>query len=849
MYCVYKFLTFSILLLVSYGCEKNELKRIIKVETNPVLEVTHNSAKAFGKIIDTGEGISHHGFCWAETQNPTVVSPGNEDMGVKTDTGIFSSTITGLSPGKTYYLRAYGADENETKYGNQVSFTSADLPTVSTTTISSKTETSAQSGGNVTDDGGATVTARGVCWSTSTSPTIEDSHTTDGSGTGSFTSSITGLICETTYYVRAYATNAYGTAYGSEVSFTTSQCAAGSPTVTTTTISSKTETSAQSGGNVTDDGGATVTARGVCWSTSTSPTIEDSHTTDGSGTGSFTSSITGLICETTYYVRAYATNAYGTAYGSEVSFTTSQCAAGSPTVTTTTISSITETSAQSGGNVTDDGGSSVTARGVCWSTSTSPTIEDSHTTDGSGTGSFTSSITGLICETTYYIRAYATNAYGTAYGSEVSFTTSQCAAGSPTVTTTTISSITETSAQSGGNVTDDRGATVTARGVCWSTSTSPTIDDEFTVDGTGSGSYVSSITGLASETTYYVRAYATNIAGTAYGQMESFTTTEPPAVLPTVITSIVTDITNSSALCGGNVTDDGGAAVTTRGVCWSTSTSPTINDEFTVDGTGSGSYVSSITGLASETTYYVRAYASNSVGTGYDSEVSFTTLSETETVTDKDGNVYRTVPIGAQTWMAENLKVTQYSDGTLIPLVEDSLDWNALGTDDKAYGWYDNSTSNGDVYGVLYTWSAAVNGVTGSDSNPSGVQGICPDGWHLPSDTEWKELEMFLGMSLSEADNIGDRGTDEGGKLKETGTAHWQSPNQGATNASGFTALPGGSHKDDSFNLLHYNAYFWSATEYNVSNAWWRSLSSSNETVNRDFYDKYSGFSVRCVRD
>ncbi len=196
------------------------------------------------------------------------------------------------------------------------------LPTVTTSSVSSVTSSTATCGGNVSDDGNATVTARGVCWSTVHYPTVSGSHSTDGSGTGSFTSGLTDLSANTTYYVRAYATNSAGTAYGSEVSFTTSSNVT-SPTVTTSSVSSITTSTATCGGNVSDDGGATVTARGVCWSTSQNPTVSGSHTTDGTGTGNFTSNLTGLSANTTYYVRAYATNSAGTAYGSEVSFTTS----------------------------------------------------------------------------------------------------------------------------------------------------------------------------------------------------------------------------------------------------------------------------------------------------------------------------------------------------------------------------------------------------------------------------------------------------------------------------------------------------------------------------------------------
>ena len=196
------------------------------------------------------------------------------------------------------------------------------------------------------------------------------------------------------------------------------------PTVSTTAISAITSTSASSGGNVTADGGASVTARGVCWSTSANPTTANSKTANGTGTGTFTSSITGLTAGTTYNVRAYATNSVGTSYGSNVTFTATSTSSSAPTVTTTAISAITSTSATSGGNITADGGASVTARGVCWSTTANPTTANSKTTNGSGTGTFTSSITGLTASATYNVRAYATNSAGTSYGSNISFTTS-----------------------------------------------------------------------------------------------------------------------------------------------------------------------------------------------------------------------------------------------------------------------------------------------------------------------------------------------------------------------------------------------------------------------------------------
>jgi len=206
-------------------------------------------------------------------------------------------------------------------------------------------------------------------------------------------------------------------------------------------------------------------------------------------------------------------------------------------------------------------------------------------------------------------------------------------------------------------------------------------------------------------------------------------------------------------------------------------------------------------------------------------------------ITDIDGNTYRTVKIGNQWWMAENLKVTHYRNGDAIPNVTDATEWSNLTT--GAYCNYDNDEGHVDTYGRLYDWYSV------NDS-----RNIAPEGWHVPTDEEWKELEMYLGMSQSEADDIGKRGIDEGGKLKEAVTDHWMSPNAGATNESGFSALPGGfRHYYGYFVVMGYNAIFWSSTEYGGNLVWCRSLRSYFSGVNRDHYPKLFGFSVRLVRD
>ena len=195
----------------------------------------------------------------------------------------------------------------------------SDLPVITTTAAGTITSTSVESGGNITFDGNDPIISRGICWNTTGNPTIADQKTTDGSGKGTFNSSITALNPGTTYYICAYATNSVGTAYGNVITFKTT---ATKPTLTTVAVTEITANSATSGGDISNDGGATVSARGVCWSTNPNPTTANNKTTDGAGSGTFSSALTNLTSGTIYYVRAYATNNMGTSYGNEVSFNT-----------------------------------------------------------------------------------------------------------------------------------------------------------------------------------------------------------------------------------------------------------------------------------------------------------------------------------------------------------------------------------------------------------------------------------------------------------------------------------------------------------------------------------------------
>jgi len=519
-----------------------------------------------------------------------------------------------------------------------------------------------------------------------------------------------------------------------------------------------------------------------------------------------------------------------------------------PTVNITSINNITGTTADCDCEVTYEGWESVTDRGVCWSTSVNPTTSNSKTTDGEGPGPYTSNITGLSPNTTYYVRAYATNSLGTAYDEEQRTFTTNAEATTPSVTTGDVTNITTTTASCSGNVTSDGGSSVTARGVCWSTSQNPTTSNSKIINGTGLGTYTSNITGLSPNTTYYVRAYAINSQGTAYGEQKTFTTNAQQA-MPSVTTGNVTNITTITADCSGDVTSDGGSSVTARGVCWSTSQNPTTSNSKTTNGTGLGTYTSNITGLSPNTTYYVRAYATNSNGTSYGEQKSFKTSQEEggATFTDyRDGNVYKTVVIGSQVWMAENLAYLPsvsppYKSSHSSPFYYVN-DYNGTNVIEA------KSTSNYQSYGVLYNWPAALT--------------ACPDGWHLPSDDEWTQLETYLAnngynydgsiglvvgivnkIAKSMASATGWNASDRQGSPGNTDYPEYR-------NKSGFTAFPGGySTPSGLFHDIGIFVYWWSSTENDESDAWYRSLYYSSIGVYRDHHEKGLGFSVRCIRD
>jgi uncharacterized protein (TIGR02145 family) len=498
-----------------------------------------------------------------------------------------------------------------------------------------------------------------------------------------------------------------------------------------------------------------------------------------------------------------------------------------------------------GGTVISDGGSAITARGVCWSTAPNPTTANNTTSNGTGTGSFASSLVGLQPNTIYYVRAYATNAVTTVYGNEVQFTTTN---GIPVLSTTAASAITATTASSGGSISSDGGAAITARGVCWSTSPNPTTADNTTNNGTGTGSFASSLVGLQPNTTYYVRAYATNGITTAYGNQVQFTAAGGAGNITALVCSSSTNngtlaagasasgVSSSVPYTGGNGGTHNGQSVTSTGVTGLTATLPAgsfANGSgsltYTITGTPSGAGTANFAlNVGGQSCTLSRAV--DSAGGGI--------VSNPGAGVTFGGYTYATVVLGnGQEWMAENLRTTTYANGDPIPNVSDNTAWTQLTT--GAWAHYDNNASYENPYGKLYNWYAV--------SDP---RNVCPTNWHVPTDAEWNTLVGYLDPTYDPNAN-GSQSVTAGGKMKSTGTQYWIAPNTGATNESGFSGLPGGNrdHYNGNFPGLGGFGNWWSASESGAEYAWSRLLLNGIAGVFRyNDYKRY-GFSVRCLRD
>ena len=591
------------------------------------------------------------------------------------------------------------------------------------------------------------------------------------------------------------------------------------PSVDTASVDEIYNTTARVGGRVANNGGAEIIDRGVYWGTSSSPESSGTKLQSGTGDGAFYENLSGLTPGIKYYVKAYASNSMGTSYGDETFFTTQ---INLPTVETSAVTEYTSTSAKIGGNVIDNGGFEITKRGVHWGSEPNPRLTGTKLELGSGDGNFSMTVTDLSRSYTYYVMAYATNLKGTAYGEEIDFSTEPELA---TVYTSIISGITAYSANAGGTISSNGGTEIIERGIYWGTNPEPDLTGTKLINGSGVGDFANTIDNLDPGKKYYVVAYAINSIGTSFGEEKSFTTLGKS---PTVKILDYSNLTSKGITLNGLISaGDLSTTVTFQYVkdtnidtTYVIAGSPVTENDDTLD--------VNITGLDSLTTYHFRIKAENDLGSAYSAYLTVETVITgiTGTVKDFEGNTYQTIGIGYQQWMKENLKAVKYNNGDPIPLIKNDSIWAQL--IDPGYCWYaKDSAAYYNTYGALYNWYAVSSGQ------------LCPTGWHVPTNEDITQLVNY----------VGGPGV-AGGMLKETGTVHWNSPNTGATNEYGFTALAGGKRLADGiFDFVKVEGNWWSSTEYSTLNGSNLSIIFNYSNSFQAYSNKKIGMSIRCVKD
>jgi uncharacterized protein (TIGR02145 family) len=808
---------FATLFLLS-NCKPDELIKVTKIQTGTVSAITSNSASVSATFIDLSGNIDEFGHCWATTSEP---SPSDNKYIVNgtSKKGEFSSHLSDLHGGTNYYVRAFAKEGDKLVYGKVIDFTTLETKTIAITSpvkdvkwLQNSNETISWTD-NISENvkielykGGGFVES------------IISSTASDGSHSWTIKQS---YIPGTDYSIKITSIDDAGISAESEkFEIVEGPYIAITDPVSTSDWQKGSSHTIRWTDNIAENVKIELFKGGV-----KNSDISNSTLSDGSENWSVPNTLT---ADNDYRIKISSIN-IASLFDESDNFTVSKLL---PTVVTQAANSISGTNATLNGTVNANGSSVNVSFEWGETTAYGNTVNTTPATiNGNVVTSVSASISGLKTGTTYHFRLKA----GNTYGDDMSFTTTTPA--QPTVTTGLISEVKYTSASCGGEVTSGGTESVTERGICWSTNQNPTINDGKLPSGTGTGTFSCNLSGLNNNTTYYIRAYATNSVGTGYGEQKSFKTEAPPVVTTSSITPGY--ITASG---GGTVTNVGSIGVSARGICWGISSNPTILDNTTIDGNGIGAFASSISGLELGATYYVKAYATNILGTVYGSQVSFVTLN---TLT-YNGLTYNLILVNGLVWMAENLRTSKDRDGNPIQQVGDNNTWMAMTT--PAYCWYDNNYVSNNKYGALYNWYAVSAG------------NLCPTGWHVASTDDWNNLSAYL-----IANDYNYDGSTTGNKIAKAmaATTDWGSSTvtgapgntdyPGYRNKSGFTALPSGFRSSVDGLFWHQSFYgdWYSGTPYGSDMI---TFQIGNGSVGLNSFISYAssksaGESIRCVKD
>lgn len=597
--------------------------------------------------------------------------------------------------------------------------------------------------------------------------------------------------------------------------------------VSTVQVKDVTAGSAKVDGKVIDTGEGSYLSSGVCWSVNHNPDVSGpGKTTDGTSSGDFTSSITGLSPDVDYFVRAYITSTKGTAYGTELNFRTRTV----PAVTTTDP-------AGNAKNIPLGKTVSVTFN----QTMISSTLTMSNFFLKAGTTSIPGSVE--YSGTTATFTPTTTLSAGTVYTATV--TTGVLAEGNVALPQNFVWSFTTVLLPVSPSSLLSNPLSATQIKLNWTDNSDG--EDGFRIERSSNGSTgwteigtvtqnitTFNSTALSPSTIYYFRVRAYNSAGNSNYSNTSNATT---MTLPVVSSAAVFGITSTGAMVSGTVNANGQSTTVTFEY------GPTLDYGFSanasqgiITGSLSTTLTAAITGLLPGQTYHVRMKAISVSGTVTGTDSQFTTP---EKVTDIDNNSYNTVKIGDAVWMAENLRTTKFSDNTTIPLVSDKTAWAALTT--AGYCFYDNDASvNKSKFGALYNFFSV-------------TRNVCPAGWHVPADSEWSTMIAFL-----TAGNYGYGGSGSDIAKAMSSTLGWPISttagaigfDQSSNNTSGFTALPAGLRQSTGvYGLINTSAYFWSSSQFDLLNGWYYSFSYTDTGINRNSDSKTVGISVRCIKD